>query len=57
MPTVHWRLLQKRESCHFKEDYEFGEGTSYLCMALANGVKGRYELSHENALKATQHCR
>lgn len=45
-------LAEKALSLAIKEDYEFGEGTSYLCMALANGVKGRYELSHENALKA-----
>lgn len=45
-------LAEKALSLAIKEDYEFGEGTSYLCIALANGVKGRYELSRENAQKA-----
>jgi two-component system, NarL family, sensor kinase len=35
-----------------KEKYEFGIGTSWLCLALANGTKSRYEISHDYAQKA-----
>jgi len=45
-------LAQKTLALAEQENYSFGMGTSYLCMALANGVKSRYELSNEYAQKA-----
>lgn len=35
-----------------KINYEYGIGTSYLCLSLANGTKSRYEISHDYAQKA-----
>lgn len=35
-----------------KENYEYGIGTSYLCLALAHGTKSRYEISNDYARKA-----
>jgi signal transduction histidine kinase len=35
-----------------RENYQFGIGSAYLCLSLANGTKSRYEISHEYALKA-----
>ncbi len=35
-----------------KENYEYGIGTSNLCLALTSGTKSRYEISYDYAQKA-----
>ena len=45
-------LAERTLSLALQENYQFGIGTSYLCIALANGIKSRYELSHEYAQRA-----
>lgn len=45
-------LAQSALKLATQENYAFGAGTSYLCIALANGIKSRYELSNEYAQKA-----
>jgi len=42
-------MAQKMLILAEKESYEFGIGTSYVCLSLANGTKSRYELAHEYA--------
>ena len=46
-------LANKALDLSIKNNYTYGEGTAYLCIALANIVKGKYEISYDNAVKAT----
>ena len=45
-------MAERTLSLAQQENYQFGIGTSYLCIALADGIKSRYELSHEFAQRA-----
>lgn len=51
-PDSALQLAQKTLILAKKENYSFGEGSSYLCISLANGIKARYELLNEFAQKA-----
>ena len=45
-------LAQKNLQLAEQENYPYGIGSAYLCIAVANSAKGRYELLHEYAQKA-----
>lgn len=45
-------LAERTLNLALKANYEFGTGTAYLCLSLANGTKSRYEISYDYAQKA-----
>ncbi len=45
-------MAQKTLISAEKENYKFGTGTAYLCLAFAYGTKSQYEISHDFAQKA-----